>query len=164
MSIDRRSILKMMPVSAGGAFAGAIPPLDSAPKLHTELPRVPCRPLDEIKLRGASTGTIVVEDGAGDVCVQRAARDPFLCKVGGSLGVHHASLQDAQGKTLSSVSFDVDCKTEVRDEGGVFGRLLTDVLWTMMDWNQGAPTNAIRYHDRVYQVFVNWIVDHTHFC
>lgn len=162
MSIDRRSVLKIIPVVAGRALAGSVPLFESIPRLHIELPPgVACRPLDEIKLHGAEHGTIVVEDGTGNVYVHEAARDPFSFKVAGALGMHTASLRDAHGAVIAFLPFEVDCRTEIHDEGGIFQELLTDVLWTIMDWNQEAPVNVIRYKDRVYQMFANWIFDHT---
>lgn len=162
MDIHRRSVLKVIPVVAGSALAGAMGVPGAAPELKIDPPpRLPSRPLDEILLRGANTGTIMVEDGAGNIYVRGAAQDPFPFKVGGALGLHHATVRDAQGAILAAVSFKVDCKTEIHDEGGVFHELLTDVVWTMMDWNQEAPVNAIRYKDRVYKMFANWIFDHT---
>jgi hypothetical protein len=162
MKMDRRSVLKAIPAVAGGALASSHATFGVAPTLRIVPTRqTPFCPLDEIHLHGAGTGIIVVEDAAGHAYVRESASDPFTFKVAGALGVHTASVLDANGAVLSSLPFKVDCQTEIREESGVYQGLLTDILWTMMDWNQEAPVNVIRYEDRVYQLFVNWIFDHT---
>jgi len=133
-----------------------------APNLQLSSSRkTPFCPLDEIQLHGADTGTIVVQDAAGHAYVRESARDPFVFHVAGALGTHTANVQDANGTVLASLSFLVDCQTEIREDIGIYQGLLTDILWTMTDWNQEAPVNVIRYKDRVYQFFANWVFDHT---
>jgi len=162
MKMNRRNVLKAIPAVAGGALAiprltfGVAPNLRIAPSRQT-----PFCPLDEIQLHGASAGTVVVQDAAGHAYVRESAKDPLVFKVAGALGVHTASVLDANGAMVASLPFRVDCQTEIREESGVYQGLLTDILWTMMDWNQEAPVNVIRYKDRVYQFFANWVFDHT---
>ncbi len=162
MKMDRRSVLKVIPAVAGGALASPHLTFGVAPTLRiTSSQQSPHCPLDVVQLHGATAGTIVVQDAAGHPYVRESARDPFVFKAAGALGVHTVSVQDANGAVLASLPFAVDCHTEIREDSGIYQGLLTDILWTMMDWNQEAPVNVIRYKDRVYQLFVNWIFDHT---
>jgi len=162
MKMDRRSVLKAIPAVAGSALASPRLTFGVAPNLQLSSSRqTPFCPLDEIQLHGADTGTIVVQDAAGQAYVRESARDPFVFQVAGALGVHTANVQDANGAVLASLPFVVDCQTEIREDTGIYQGLLTDILWTMMDWNQEAPVNVIRYKDRVYHFFANWVFDHT---
>jgi len=159
MSIDRRSILRAVAGSAlvrpSTLTATTVAKLSLRPALGSYLP------LQQITLGGADVGTVVVTDGAGRPYLETKARDPLVFTAAGALGTHIARVYDAQGATLGVASFKVDCSTELHEESGRFEKLLADVVWTMMDWNKEAPVNVIRYKDRVYQLFVNWIFDHT---
>ena len=162
MSMERRDVLKILPAIAGGVLAGSAHLSASGVTLHLEPSgQDSYRPLQEVTLRGVQTGILLVTDGAGNPYVQEKARDPFEFKIGGELGIHSVKALDAQGAIVDSIHFRVDCSTEVKDENGEFRDLLADVVWTIMDWNQEAPVNVLRYKNRVYQLFVNWIFDHT---
>lgn len=166
LKIDRRDILKALPIMAGGAAASsplsALPPSTPKVSLHLEpAGRASYQPLQRLTLQGAHAGTIEVLDGAGNRYLRETARDPFDFAVGGALGTHRVRLLAPEGREAASIAFQVDCATEINDAGGEFHDLLHQVLWTIMDWNQGAPVNVIRYRDRVYQLFVNWVFDHT---
>ncbi len=160
--MNRRSVLKLIPAAAGGAL---LSPSTSVPVTATLRIDPPTgnsfRPLEEVTLHGAVHGTISVRDAAGNAHVRATAADPFPFKAGGALGIHTASLLGANGATISSVTFEVDCATEIRDEHGEFQTFLADIVWTMMDWNAAPPVNVIRYKDRTYQFFANWVFDHT---
>jgi len=161
MPIDRRSVIKLLP---GLAAAAALDPI-SARGESTVLTASPLktryRPFDEVTLQGARGGTLVVRDGTGRTYLQVPANESVTFTVCGGLGRHEASVVDSEGRSLASWSFDVDCETELRESSGNFEQLLNAALWTMMDWNQESPVNVIRYKDRVYQLFVIWIFDHT---
>ena len=162
MNMDRRNMLKILPAVAGGALAGSAQVPASAVTLRLEPSgEGSYKPLQEVTLRGVQTGTVLVTDGAGNPYVRETARDPFKFKIGGALGIHSIEAVDAQGALVGSTKFRVDCSTEIKDENGEFRDLLAAVVWTIMDWNQEAPVNVLRYKDRVYQLFVNWIFDHT---
>ncbi len=103
----------------------------------------------------------MVSDGVGQQYIRQPARDPMPFKIGGALGTHVVRALDARGSVAGSLSFEVDCTTEIRDEKNQFRELVTHVLWTMMDWNKEAPVNVVRHNGRVYQSFVNWLFDHT---
>lgn len=161
--MNRRSVLKLFPAVAGGALLSPTAGFsEAATKLHLDPPAGKSfRPLDEIVLHGATQGTICIRDASSNGYVRASVSDPFHFKAGGALGIHTASLLDANGAAISSVSFEVDCATEIRDEHGEFQKFLANIVWTMMDWSNGAPVNVIRHKDRVYQLFANWVFDHT---
>ncbi len=162
MTINRRSVLQIIPAVVGGALARPPDLFLSAPQLRLEpAAEGAYKPLQTITLHGARAGTVAVSDGAGQQYVQQPARDPMQFKIGSALGTHTVHRLDSRGGVTGSVSFEVDCTTEIRDEKGEFRELLAPVLWTMMDWNKDAPVNVVRYNGRVYQFFVNWLFDHT---
>ncbi len=162
MNIDRRDVLKILPAMAGGALAGSVPLSAAGVALRLEpAGQDSYRPLQEVTVHGVQTGTLLVSDGEGNPYVREKARDPFPFKIGGALGTHSVKALDSEGAEAGSLSFRVDCRTEIKDENGEFRDLLADVVWTMMDWNREAPVGVIRYKDRVYQFFVIWIFDHT---
>jgi hypothetical protein len=162
MNIDRRNVLRILPAMAGGALAGSAHLSIAGVTPHVEPSgRDAYQPLQDVTVRGIEAGTLLVTDGEGNPYVREQARDPFHFQIGGALGVHHLEVLDSKGARVGSADFRVDCQTEIKDEKGEFRGLLTDVVWTMMDWNRGAPVSVIRYQDRVYQLFVIWIFDHT---
>ena len=161
-NINRRWVLKTLPAVANGVLAGSIPLPASPVQLRLEPScEKPYVPMQEITIRGGEVGAFVVTDGAGSEYVRAEAHSPFTFKVGGALGKHTVTLTTPLGKPSASLTFAVDCQTEIRDERGEFQQLLSAVKWTIMDWSDGAPVNVIRYKDRVYQLFVNWVFDHT---
>src|SRR5664279_3734868 len=160
--MNRRSVLKLIPAAAGGVLLSPSAGLADGAKLRIDPPTAKSfRPLDGITIHGAERGTISVRDAAGNTYVHSNAADSFHFRAGGVLGTHMASLLDDNGAAVSSVNFEVDCVTEIRDEHGEFQKFLADIVWTMMDWNAESPVNVIRYEDRVYQFFANWVFDHT---
>ena len=161
MLLDRRSVIKLLPALAATA---AIDPIhaQSPDAVLTAAPlKQRYRPFDEVTLQGARGGMLIVRDGTGTAYLHVPADESASFTVCGALGRHEASVVDSQGKPLASWSFDVDCETELRESSGNFEALLNAALWTMMDWNQESPVNVIRYKDRIYQLFVIWIFDHT---
>jgi hypothetical protein len=167
--IDRRSVLKLLPLVASSALAGdplcaAALPTTATLRLKEESGHI-FRPLDRTVLlisgEGWNNGNVVLRDGRGRE-YQRVRTSPtIVVTIGGALGQHRAILLDTHGMTLAEVTFLVDCATEINDEGGLYRELLNMVVWTMMSWNQNAPVNSVRYKDRIYELFVNWIFDHT---
>ena len=118
MSIDRRSVLKLLPAVASAlAHPSSLAATPSArislqPVLGSYLP------LQQITLRGADFGTVVVTDGAGKPYVESTARDPLVFTTAGALGRHTARVLDAKGAIRGSVDFKVDCNTELQEESG----------------------------------------------
>jgi len=162
VSIERRDVLKIIPAVAGEVLTGSAQLSATNITLHVEpAGQDSYRPLQELTLRGAPTGILLVTDGAGNPYVREKARDPFQFKAGGELGVHNIRALDSHGTLLGSTKFRVDCSTEINDETGEFHGLMANVAWTIMAWNEESPVSVIRYKDRIYQLFVNWIFDHT---
>jgi hypothetical protein len=169
MILDRRNILKALPVAASAALAN--PSLLATPKASSvKLTLEPAsatafRPLLNATLHIAGSGwenaTAVIVDGAGREYVREKTSSTFKFTIGGALGRQIARVVDKNGATIGELSFLVDCSTELNDEGGVYRDLLKAVLWTMMSWSQDNPVFAIHYKDRAYQCFANWIFDHT---
>lgn len=162
MKMDRRDLLKALPAMAGGALASPAQLSASSVSLHLEpAGQESYKPLQEITVRGVQTGTIEVTDGEENRYLRARARDPLSFRIGGALGTQSFRVLNAEGKPAGAISFQVDCTTEIKEESGEFHDLLDEVLWTMMDWNEEAPVDMIRYKDRVYQFFVKWVFDHT---
>ena len=167
MNADRRTLLKVLPMaaSAGIAIARGQSVTATVQLAVDALEEGARRPLDTVKMHipagDAANKTLVVRDGAGREYVRVPAAGEMSFVVGGALGRHTARLLEPDGRTAAEVAFDVDCSTEVRDEGGVYQGLVEAVLWSMMSWNQNCPVSAIPYNDRVYQFFANWMLDHT---
>lgn len=120
MGPDRRSVLKLIPVAAGRALAGSVPLLDSTPKLQIELPRVLCRPLDEMKVGSANSGTNSSKTGPemfmfGAQC----AIGSFARSEAGSvctMPAYRTRIAGFSGLVPLRSTVEADCKTEIHDE------------------------------------------------
>lgn len=170
MNPDRRTLLKVLPVAASAGIAMARGQSGTAvdavvPVAVDILEEGVRRPLQTVTLHipagDATNKTLVVHDGAGREYVRVPTNAEMSFVVGGALGRHTARILNPDGRTAAEFTFNVDCATEVRDEGGVFQGLVEAVLWTMMSWSQNCPVSAITLNDRVYQFFANGIFDHT---
>ncbi|MGD0731196.1 MAG: hypothetical protein ABR956_08025 [Terracidiphilus sp.] len=168
MILDRRNMLKILPAAASVAVAS--PSLLAQTKkrsaqLHLEPAGVSSfSPLQQVTLHVAGdslTGTVVLLDGAGREYLRKKASAAFPFTIGGALGWQTARLLDEQGAIAGELEFMVDCSTQLDDEGGVFKSLMDSLIWTMASWDRDNPVSTIRYKDRVYQFFANWIFDHT---
>jgi hypothetical protein len=160
--VDRRSVLKFLPAVAGATILEPLSARSARAALISIRPvKESHRPLDEVTLQGADGGTLILTDGAGHPYIETPARSPFSFVVAGALGTHTARVVDAQRRTIASATFQVDCTTKLREQTGAFQQLLGDSVWTMMAWNREAPVNVIRHNGRIYQLFVNWVFDHT---
>ena len=163
MGIDRRDLLKLLPVAVGGTFAHSAQVPASAAQLRLEpAPQELWKPLQEVEVHGGEAGTFVVVDAAGNEYIRARASQPFRFRIGGALGTHTVTLLDSSGEPSASARFSVDCRTEIRDEGGEFRKLFNDLAWTLMAWNHDSPVNVVRYKDRIGQFFVIWLMDNTH--
>jgi hypothetical protein len=170
MNKDRRTLLKAIPLAAGAGIAIARGQTGAAADgslqlLFEGMEAGAIKPLKTLRLHAtagdAANKTLVVQDGAGREYVRMPSAEEISFVVGGALGRHTARLLEPDGRTAAELSFNVDCATEVRDEGGVYQGLVEAVLWTMMSWSQNCPVSTIHYNDRAYQFFANWIFDHT---
>jgi len=170
MNPDRRTLLKALPIAASAGIAIARGQSGAAPDAAARIPvdvleEGARRPLETVTLHIPAGDTankvLVVQDGAGREYVRVPAAAEMSFVVGGALGRHTARVITPDGRTATETAFNVDCATEVRDEGGVFQGLVEAVLWSMMSWNQNCPVSAIPFEGRVYQFFANWMFDHT---
>jgi hypothetical protein len=162
MGLNRRDVLKILPAAAAASLTPDLLANVAPSSIHLEpAGKDAYFPLETITVRGASQGTIAVVDGDGEEYLRVPAEDPFVFSVGGSLGLQKVKITGADGMPAAEAMFHVDCATDIDDEGGLYRSLLDSVLWTIMAWNNDAPVSVIRYKDRVYQFFVNWMFDHT---
>jgi len=162
MDFNRRDVLKLLPAAAAANLTIPVLINASPPSIHIEPSgKDVYLPLETITVRGASHGTIMVLDGDGEEYLRFPANDPFTFTVGGSLGLQKIMIAGENGALVAEATFNVDCSTDLDDEGGFYRSLMKSLLWTMMAWNRDAPVNVIRYKDRVYELFVNWVFDHT---
>jgi len=169
MNPDRRKLLIVLPAAASAALIS--PSLQAKPQTENTALRIEPAgtasflPLQQVTLHvagsGGENGTVVILDGAGREYLRAKAGGALPFVIGGALGRQTARLLDRQGVLAAELEFMVDCSTRLNDEGGVYQALMEAVLWTMMSWNQNYPVTTIRHQDRVYQLFVNWIFDHT---
>ncbi len=169
MVVDRRNVLKAISLTASAALTnptGFAEAQVRSVQLTLEPAGTPSLlPLQEatVHIPGDSWqhATVVVTDGAGREYIRRKASSAVTFTIGGGLGRQTARLLDSNGAIAGETGFLVDASTELNDEGGVYRGLLNAVLWTMMSWSGNNPVLAIKYNDRVYQFFANWIFDHT---
>lgn len=160
----RRDLLKTLTAVAGAA---AVSPASLAAvgkatlSLSPESGR-PFAPLQTIMVSGASSGTLVVTDGDGTEYLRAPAKEPFKFRAGGALGRHTILLLDADERLLASTHFQLDCRTEINDDGGRFAKLMDHLRWTMETWERDSPVFAARFNDRIYHYFVSWLRDNTH--
>ncbi|HEY1902774.1 MAG TPA: hypothetical protein VGG56_10105 [Terracidiphilus sp.] len=169
MNPDRRNLLKTLPVVASAALAWPAAQAGAQTANVTltvePAPVTPLHPLEQVTLHiagsGWENGTVVIVDGAGHEYVRTKAASQVPFTIGGALGRHAARIVDERGTVSGEMEFAVDCTTHLNDEGGLYRGLMEAVLWTMMSWSDNNPVQTIRYNDRVYQFFANWIFDHT---
>jgi len=128
--------------------------------LRIEAESTPVLPLDTVSVRGADEGHIVVTDGEGREYVRAEAVEGFAFQVGGALGRHMVHHEDAEGRLIAAIGFEVDCETAIDDEGGRFKDLLFMLYWTMV--GRGGEVGTFRDGDRIYKYFVGWLRDHVH--
>lgn len=167
--MDRRKILKSLPLAASAALADPyLPAAAEGRRFQLTLEpagAAPLRPLQRAALHLSGNGmegaSLVVLDGAGRSYFNTKASGIMPFTIGGALGHQSARVVDKNGAVAAEIGFTVDGTTELKDEGGVYSGLLKAVLWTMMSWSDNNPVLTIHHNDRVYQLFAGWIFDHT---
>ncbi len=110
MTTTRRDLLKTLPVLVGSA-AIADSSAWSAEKVELVVSPAAATPLHSISVRGASKGTIVIEDGEGREYLRQPATDPFEFVAGGALGRHAVKLFVDGDRLVATAGFDLDCET-----------------------------------------------------
>ena len=162
----RRDVLKALPACVAGAAVARGESLWGAKGAATLTlrPSWPVhRPLEMIAIHGGEAAqTLVVSDGEGREYARRAGAGQAAFRVGGALGTHTICALDAEDRLLGIARFQVDCETEIQDEGGYYARLLEMLRWTMESWEGDAPVRTARFNDKSYYFFVGWLRDHTH--
>lgn len=124
-----------------------------------ELSGAAVAPLQRVSMLGARSGTLVVRDGAGRVYLRQPAQPMMEWTVGGALGQHLATLEDAAGQVVAQATFRVAATTAIDADDPRWAELLQMLHYTMIrDHEQG----VIRYGDRLYRFFVAWLRDHVH--
>jgi hypothetical protein len=166
MKKSRRELLKTIPACVAGA---AVLPTNAllAAGAKTELVIAPhrpvYRPLDKITIHGAGAAKVLtVTDGQGREYFRTPATAGVEVVIAGALGTHCVVAMDADDRIVGRASLQVDCRTELRDEGGYYARLLDMLRWTMESWAGHAPVRVARFNDQTYYFFVDWLRDHTH--
>lgn len=169
MSSTRRDVLKLLPVLGVAAAAplsantfGTIPspengPLPATISIQPE-PQTSLPPLSRIHIESSAVGRLIVRDGDQRIYYETDFRKSAELITGGALGTHSVSLVSAEGQLLGHRTFEVDCKTEVADEGGTFNSLLGNLLWTM---ETDGPVGAQRYKGEIFNYWVSWLQDNT---
>lgn len=128
-------------------------------ELKDKYPNEPIEPLERLTLLGAEEGTVSVRDGMGREYLRTPARSPLTFTVGGALGYHQVTLEDAAGCVKERLTFRVTAQTRIADAGGEFAELLQMLHYTMAE--EPMP-HYVRYRGRLYYSFVPWLRDHVH--
>jgi hypothetical protein len=116
-------------------------------------------PLERVTLLGANEGTVSVKDGMGREYVRTPASPALAFTVGGALGYHQVTLEDAAGHVQDTLAFRVAAQTRINDAGGEFSDLLQMLYHTMA--GELMP-HYTRYQGRLYFYLVGWLRDHVH--
>lgn len=117
-------------------------------------------PLERITLTPPSGTRIAVQDGDGRIYARCTADTPVFT-VGGALGTHIASAIDAEGRTVATIRFAVDARSQVQDEGGRFADLFAICERTMRCYSP-TGTGISTFRGRHYRNYVHWMLDHAH--
>jgi hypothetical protein len=172
---NRRHFLKKFSLLGGVAAAGSLPATAAVEWLRTtadpgkgtilQLDPDPgtgiIEPLCKIKITAGQTGTVRVYDGKSREYFRGNADDPRELEVGGALGNQLVVLFDKKGKPVDYTTFQVDCRTLVKDGSGTYGKLL-DMLYYTMTSEWGREAGVARYDGKYYHQFVDWLRDHVH--
>ncbi len=117
------------------------------------------KPLDKIIISDLEKGNLIILDGEGREYLNVNVEDKLTITVGGSLGTHFILLKNETGVLLDSLSFVVDCKTEIDDDSGYYKELLDMLYFTMIFCQE---SSVVHYEGKSYKMFVRWIRDHVH--
>lgn len=134
----------------------------SAPApIRIALSTADCRPLDRQGIQAPGAARLRLRDGEGRVYAEITGSTGEVA-VGGSLGIHLVTAEDAEGRVLATASFRVDTRTAIRDGAGTAKRLLELLSDTMFnDWHKGYE-KGLRIDGKFYRYYVSWIRDHVH--
>ncbi len=150
----------MIPGKESGRESGSI---ESTPRLRIARPDTgwTAEPLERLTIAGVRGAQVTVADGAGREYFRAPAAPELSFAVGGALGTHTVRALDERGRVLDSLTFPVDARTGIDDEGGRFRDLL-DILNRTMRCYHPSGTLSLTWEGRTYRYFVHWILDHGH--
>ncbi len=117
------------------------------------------KPLQEITVKGAEKGKVIVTDGAGRIYYDTPASDAINFQAAGSLGVHQVILLDKKDRITDLATFPVNCKTGIKDEEGEFEDLFTTLRYTLTSTGYNAG-QVRRMNGELYTIFSSWFQDH----
>lgn len=119
------------------------------------------RPLERQTIAAPGAQRLRVRDGEGRVYADITGASGEVV-IGGSLGHHLVTAEDAEGRVLATASFRVDTRTAIRDGASTAKRLLELLADTMFnDWHKGYE-KGLRIEGKFYRFYVTWLRDHVH--
>lgn len=119
------------------------------------------KPLDEITVSGFKKGTIRILDGNGNLFLsQKTDGAPVSFRAGGALGIHTVLYLNTKQVLEDWTSYKIDAKTEIKDKGSRYEKLMTTLYWSMID--EIGKIDSGRYNGKIYEYFVCWLRDHVH--
>ena len=171
---SRRNFLKAASLGTAAMATGVTPvfahePMTPQTPLHkgvllkiTPNPEmIVFKPFDEITVSGFKKGTIRVLDGNGNLFLSKQVDGtPFCFKAGGALGVQTILYVNNKQVLEDWTSYKIDAKTEIKDKGSRYERLLNTLYWSMID--EIGKIDSRRYNGKFYEFFVCWLRDHVH--
>lgn len=114
-------------------------------------------PFEKLLVSGA-TGTLTVTDGKGREYVRTATQSITQFIVAGALGTHTLRILDDKGIVSTELTFTVDAKTKVSDNGYYSG--MFDLLYKGMCVYSANGEESIDYNGTKVHFFVPWGLDH----
>jgi hypothetical protein len=130
--------------------------------LETDRPAT-LRPLATVTLKGASAGTVVVEDGQRRPYFSAPAEPgkPLRFSVGGAAGKHTVKAIARDGRTRDSLTFDVAAATTLDENTGRYAELFKMSLDTMNRGMErgGQGSYPVTWRGKTYRAFVTWVLD-----
>lgn len=171
---NRRSFLKSGSII--GLSSLMLPTIDSeavAPKeairitIENHLNGKIYKPLTKLNVRISILCNLTISDGNGVVYINIKNSNEINFLIGGSLGTHIISVQNASGKELAKATFKVDTETAIEDESGTFKQLNTIIHWSMVGRSPGMDGGGglaapFLVDSKFHYFFVPWLRDHVH--
>lgn len=150
------------PVFANGAMTPQTPlHKGSILQITPEPAKRVFKPLDVITVSGFKKGTVRILDGNGNLyAVRQVDGAPFSFRAGGALGIQTVLYLNGKQQLEDWTSFKVDAKTEIKDKGSRYEKLLATLYWSMID--EIGTIDSGRYNGKIYAYFVCWLRDHVH--
>lgn len=161
---SRRDFIRLLPLSGCSlAFPAdaSVNPRPGRPGATITLDPRPggaVSPLQRLKVRCSSSGTLVMRDGDQQPYLESPFDGELEITVAGALGTHSVSILSREGQLLALSTFELDCPTSVASQSGIFSTLLKKLYWTMAS---DGPVGAMRYRNQVLTYWVPWLMDNT---